>query len=484
MRSPWFDLLSILKSKLAIGLLLLVLLTSAASATSITVSSVSPSQNPSLYHAYYNENGTYHIVNFIFDAYGNPIKGVNINLSIFSRSWNRSTNDAGFANLSIPGLVQNRTYQVTENYSYSGNNYSYKFLLEGTVPEWGIGTYKIYTVYNYRDPYLMNILLVYTGSNGSTSGPVDVYIAQNSVIQSNSTPVLVGTATNFCDALIVPPVTLLSPDMLYSITVVPTNVTAARFQPDQVNITGYTLETANPSEQLANQAADIVDGSYLFIASIVSVMIAYSFYGRLTTTNKIEGIVSKPITRRQLFFSRYFATLILLLAMSTLTMGSMDVYAFAVTGFWISTIPMLEMILGIFLSCASLAGLAMVVSSFSKSDLLGIGIPIALAIVLSLLWIPIMQVVTAALGFGSGINSTYAALHRAEFMNVWVLSYYLNPLGSLTLASSLTTGYLPSVMYSVSFSSFEPTVSGFFLDGLIWVVLTFLLGLFRSRVTE
>jgi ABC-type transport system involved in multi-copper enzyme maturation permease subunit len=478
MKSLWFDLLSALKSKLAIGLLLVILLLSVVSAAGISVSQVSPGQTANLYHAYYYENGTYHIVNFVYDSYGNPVDNINIHLNVSGRHESHITDNAGFANLSVTGLNRNQTYTVIENYTYLESEYSIGFTLLTSELNYTSENYNIYTVYNQRDPYLMNILLVYTGKNGSTSGPVDVYIAQNSVERFNATPVLVGTATNFNDVVIVPPENLLSPDVLYSITVVPFNASGAVLRPDQVAITGYTLETAVPSKQLAYQAAGIVDGSYLFVAAIVSVVAAYSFYGRIVTTGSAEGTVSKPITRKQLFISRYFATQTLLLSMSVLTMGSMDLYAYVVTGFWISAIPILEMILGIFLSNSALAGFAMLISSSSKSDLLAIGIPLVLAIVLSVMWGEVIQSVDAALG----LSGNYVFLHKSEYMNVWVLLYYLNPLGAQTLTSSMITGY--SGIFSVSFSSYRPTVLRVFFIGVIWVVIAFSFGLVKSSATD
>ena len=167
----------------------------------------------------------------------------------------------------------------------------------------------------------------------------------------------------------------------------------------------------------------------------------------------------------------------MILAMSVLTLGLMDLYSFALMGFTISVIPMIEMILGIFLSSAALVGLVMIVSSLIRSDLLVLGISILMIIVFSFMWSSITQSAITALGIG------YALSHRPELMSAWLLSYYINPLGSLTLSSSLVTGYLMNIVFSTSFSPYNPTLGRVLVDGVIWTVFTFAVTLVLSRKT-
>lgn len=479
MKPLLFDLLSSFRSKLTIGIVLLILLISILGSGNFKISEFqTDSTSANLYSVYYYENGSYHIINFIYNTYGDPIGNIEIQALVDGSIITLNTSAQGFANFSYSMNGLSARYTFLENYSYLGTNYSYPITLTHNDTSPGYNSYDGYLNYhlaipvnNPSNPFVRSILIIYVGNNGSKSPPSKIYITSG-----NNRQTLIGQTPSFYvyKANLGPAV--LSPGSLYQITVM--NVTSPPPKPLSGTVTtGYQLEIADPSHQLAIQASSFIEGFYGTIIGLASLFISYSYYGKLRTTGTIEGVISKPISRRELFLSRYLAATIVMAIESVVAVTSMDLFAHMRTGFYIPTTDTTLIFMAIFLSASSVTGVFMNLSNFLRTDISMIGISVAIALVLTLLWGGVIQEVNLAFGLTGYLNA-------AHFVTVELLLYYLNPMGGIILSATHITGSLPSALFPVSLSELNPYPSLIVLQGVVWILATFSMGLFLSKRSD
>ncbi|QRF76547.1 ABC-type transport system involved in multi-copper enzyme maturation, permease component [Thermoplasmatales archaeon] len=485
MKPMLFDVLHTLKSKLSMGVVLFIILISLAGASTFSVNTVRPSQGPpNIYEVYYVSNSTFHVVNYVYNSYGQPFPNVPVSLHLSPFYANGTTNQEGWGNLSTGILNMSRTYNGTERLVIQGTTYNLSITLNslaitdlGGVSPWGvawssydplIGIFHVDTVYSQRDPYLRDILLFYIGDHGQPSGKVNVSITR-STTAGTSAPIQIGSASDFYLHRFIPDPSYLEPGAYYQFTETAINATAAnsdQFIPYQPAVVGYLLEIANPRQQIGETAATSIEDFFPAVIGLIALLLVYTNLTRISNSGIEQSIISKPLSRRGLVTSRFIATSVVLVGVAIATPVTMDIYAVLTIGASMTEAYLLVLILGLSLTAVALCSLFFMLSSFIKSDPVFLGVGIGVVLVTSILWNPIVWAL--AMGITGDALGTYNVQSFIMFSNyltpyVGVLnSYYM--LGG-SLSESISTPY-------------DPTVYRMLIGVIVWIGITALLWLY------
>ncbi len=484
MKPLLFDLLHTLKSKVSIGVVLFIILISLAGASTFSVYTARPSQGPpNIYEVYYVNNSSFQVVNYVYNSYGQPYANVPVSLHLSSYI-NTTTNQEGWANLSTGILNMSRTYNVTESLVIQGTTYHLGITLNSlavtdpsAVSPWGgawanydplIGSFYVHTVYNQRDPYLMDILLFYIGDQGQPSGKVNVSISRSTEAGA-SPPIQIGSASDFYLHRFIPDPSYLEPGAYYQVIETGINASATnsdQFIPYQLAVGGYLLEIANPRQQIGETAATSIEDFFPAVIGLIALLLVYTNITRISNSGIEQSIISKPLSRRGLVTSRFIATSVVLVGIAIAAPVTMDLYAVLTIGTSMPETYLLVLILGLSLTAVALCSLFFMLSIFIKSDPVFLGAAIGVVLVTSILWTPIIQ--TLAVGITREALAAYKAQSFIMFSN------YLTP-----LLGVLNPYYMLSGTLSDNISTpYDPTVFRMLISGIAWIGITALLWLY------
>ena len=494
MRPILFDLLHTLKSRTTVGFFILVILISIAGAATFSVYTIHPSTNPpNIYEAYYVSNDSFHIVNYVYDSYGDPISGANVSFHMFTNNSyvNSTTDTEGYGNITLGSVNISQTINGSEKFTILGSTYNRSITLNVNAitnpensapwgPTWGsydeyIGTYKAVSVYNPRNTYLKDIILFYLGKNGQPSGAVNVSI-EESTLSAKPPLIPIGSASGFYNKIFKPNPRNLQQGAFYLVKVNTSNqsislpYSSVSFQPD---ISGFLLETELPSNQIGVDAAISINNMFPAIVGLVSLLMVYTNLSRVTSSNVVESIISKPISLRKLVFSKFVAIDVSLIAMSVIVPVSMDLYSILTIGFAMPEYYLMVLILGLSLSALSFTSLLFLVSSYIRSIPLFLGISIGIVLFTSVFWSLIVNSIA--------LDLTGYAINTPLFESIELRSSYFTP--NLGILSSYDI--LSRTIPYYSLYQYHPTVVTMIAGGLLWVMITLLIWLYRfSKIDQ
>ncbi|MHB1622660.1 MAG: ABC transporter permease subunit [Cuniculiplasma sp.] len=485
-----FDFIHVIRSRFTILMIAFIILLSIPIGTSFTVNITRPNANsPQIYDVYYLSNNSFHIVDFEYNVYGDPVHNAassfNVNCGSSNYTIHLNTNRAGFVNYTFAPANITQFYSATQVFCYNNleffanitlserallNNKS-DFQYRSLDPN--IGVYKPVCVYNQRDPYLKDILLFYMGLNGSSSPAVNITLVESTtsglVNISN-----MGKFSGFYVSRLIPNAKLLEPCAPYRLSIrsgsekiIAWTASIANFQP---LVGGMTLELANPQQQIAGLAAGSLNAYFPIIIGLLSAFTVYINYFRLETTNSIEGIISKPISRRKLASSRYSASIFSLLIFSIVGPLAMDLCGYINIGYFMQFGSLLTLMIGLFLASTIITGLLFILSKLARSEGVFFGISFAIIIFTALLWNGIFQTIA--------IDITHLAMFTRQTEEITLLAEYINPLGPIFLSTlsipGVTSTFIANrVIPSFSASNpFFPDLTKVIIEGVLWTAIT------------
>jgi ABC-type transport system involved in multi-copper enzyme maturation permease subunit len=504
MRSIFFDAIHTTKKWSTVFILIFVILISMLGASSFSVGVPHPDNSKAnLYMTYYLKNDTYHVVNYFYNTYGDPISKMPVSFT-GSVSLSKTTDTAGYANLSYGTSNLAKWYNITEEYTYGGvknsyhltlnkisifNHTSQKFLNQKGVvtsryslciPQCKsncydplIGTYSISTVYNKTNPYLSNLMVFYVGLNGSKSNSINVTFVKQLRTYISNDIINMRINSNFYVARVVPPESKLSTDAAYGVRIdskntknaVPSQAPIGIINPGGLMFGGFILKLPTAQQQLASDASSYINSFFSVILGIVAAFITFSTFTNITNSGVYESIISKPISRKELIASRYGVSIFLMLMISVMAIISMDIYGYLKTGFFINNTDTGLLIVSMFLTSAALISLFFILSGITKRDVSFIGISVMLSMILSLFWSPIISSIA--------VNSTHYVATALSSQNILVGSNYFTPFGPIYLSYY----YLNFHTATLISTRFNPTIPYIIILGILWVVILAILGM-------
>lgn len=469
------------KSKTFVGLLILVIVFSVIGTYGFTVSQINPSNSsPHLDEAYYYQNSSYHVVNYIFDVFGNPLNNVKVSLNLPNISKQSNTNADGFANFTIPVENASIEYQGQIKYSYSGNEYYRNITLNSSYGNFNMYDQELNVitttpVYKQNDPYAYNLVVFYLGQNGTRyPGIVSLYMQQVSSFLGTTVPAygnwtFVTNLSNFY----VSKINLNIPPQKSS-----THYNGAYHSSNGsvVSIfTRLTLSEPTPQTQLSSHAANFIENYYPLFGAIIVWLMVFVIYGRQNISGIIESTVCRPTTRRKIFLARYAATAFLLFLISFIPLAIMSFTFRLYFGFSLTFNSFTTLFEGVFFSMTAFAGIEFIIYSLYRTEVGAFVTSIILAVILSFFWFQIIADVGGALGIGSG----YGANVYIAGLNYVLLMYYINPIGLITLSSDAVSG--GNFFIPLSWSPYAPTIWTILAVGLIWTVVGFAISYMLAR---
>ncbi len=492
MRAILFDIIHALKSKIAIGVVILILIISILGSSGFSVGIPHPDNSqPNIYMAYYIKNDAFHIVNFAYNTYGIPIADMPVSIS-GAFSLKEKTNNAGFSNLSFAPSNMSGMYNITEVFQYRGNNfYENVTLTENALRQnltynpYGrfdqcIGAYFTTSVYDRRDPYLKDILVIFVGINGTPSAYVGAYIGRSTAQGTSAGNISIGSASDFYVARFNPDPSDLVPGAFYGVSIIKKAGNGSGILPQiQIQgslssgycICGYVLEYASPQKQIGELASEYVNSFFPVVLGLLALLVVFSNLTRLTTSGVMESITSKPISKKELIISRYIASAVILLILSVVAPISMDIYAYLTLGFFMETKSLLVLIISLYLVSLAFIGVFFTITGATKSETSFMGIGILTVFILTLFWSTIISSIT-------GLTGLYSGSYLVHSMTMF--SSYLTPVGPIHLSYY----YLSNALATQMPTPYDPTIWKIVLDGIVWCAITAWIGFKLNSRTD
>lgn len=476
--------------------------------SAVTYNGPSPSQDYQPYGYAYGTNGSYNIVIHIDNGFGEPVQGTPVNVTIPGASnYSSSTNVNGYANFT--GLDVKSSQMVPRNGGFPSFNFTEPSL--GRL-EFRISVLSNLTGYHAQETYVTHLFngstllsvnnisrymisgeyvldhpdrrglnIFYVGELGSSAPEIDVfYHAINTSTSGGGQPIVLTKASE--------------KNMTYygaysgsdSYNINPSNLTSSNsnsyefgfFTPNGSLIQMTYIQIYQPYS--SEQVNAIFFGNEMTILEIfvplMAVVTAYVSFGREKTSSVLDSVLARPVSRKGLLTSRYFANV------SAVYLASVAAFAISSLTFYLYLgryIPANALELGMWsmlVSVASMTGLMYLASSFFKSEGSLLGFGIAVFLIFDLLW------TFPALPLIPGIVTFYI-LHLSPISlaaeRTYILLDYISPTGLLTLSGMRVTGSAGNLVSvgNFSFGTLWLTVRYMVEVGIFWIAASFMASL-------
>ncbi len=205
-------------------------------------------------------------------------------------------------------------------------------------------------------------------------------------------------------------------------------------------------------------------GLIINFAPIIMLYLAYVLMAKPRSIGALEFILARPITRLDLYLTRYFAAVLTGLALSVAVILALGLSTTAIIGITPDPIALLTIILGLFLALTAIYSVYYALATSIRSGLY-LAISIILYLVFTIFWQTI--VVVYALLTGQLFNFQ-------KITELISYSYYFNPVGAVNLL-------LTMLQKSYGLSSIEVNPYYVGLSVATWIIVPFILGYLRFR---
>lgn len=208
------------------------------------------------------------------------------------------------------------------------------------------------------------------------------------------------------------------------------------------------------------------------VIPILATLSSYFYYGKDKANSVIESIVTLPVTRGRLIFSRYFANVSSMVLAFVIGLGIYQIILYEEMGVYLSLYHSLFLIWAILVEIAAFTGLVYLASQFLESQAGILGIALALILIFGLFW--------------NG-DITYLVLHFAN------ISLYTNAYvqGKLIMEAVSPGGYAMFAVFlyapsngngvALTASTFGVTQLTVYLLGLSWMLIPTVLAILVGR---
>ena len=507
MRDFIYDLRRTLTGKFTIVMIVLIVLATVGIAyASVSGSSSSTLTNPSstayVLPAVYNNNGTYKVVDFAVNGYGEPVNGLHV-VTWLSDSGvgfvsgasknvkpiyiNGSTNNNGYFNATFSSKSNYSAYTYSSEYISDVNisttvtsvpvyyNNSLSSSSYPSLPNLGLNLvnnsfYYLLKVANESSKVQSNLLIYYSSDSGKPMSNEDIYyFVTNTTGYSFSMPesqmTYLRTVGGFHSDIITLPLnrTANNAPVIVELFSSPKNETVAY------------IGTFYSSSSASSQIEGILQFPYEFLIPILGIFSAYFYYGKDKASGVLESIITRPVTKGRIMVSRFTGGALSFLAAIFIALALTDLLVLKYTDTALSASSFASILLGYTVEAIGFAGIVYFVSQFVKSQGGILGIGIGLFFIMVIFWSILMDIILfevhANLAVKAGVVETIIlnSISPAYFPTL-VLDYHTNSYGSILGVGS-----------GILASSVGITLASVVIVGIIWVVVPPLASFFLAR---
>lgn len=426
-------------------------------------------------YGYYFENSSYHIVNFVHNAYGEPYQGAAYSIQVNGHNYSAVSDRAGYANITIPESSTIGVSSLDELHNVGTSSFPYSVPINSSNPIFLAGenlynvSYVITGVYNPNNPRLNNVLIYYLGENGNPSPNVNIYWSSNyetiSSGSSNSSSVnstLIKTVGGFRNIIITPNIPYRSGvyanQKEFFITV--TGDRNSGF----IQTTAVSLvQEISPSTAYEFIFSELGSTFQIFVP-LIAIVSSYQLYAFDRINGVIESVLVRPVKASQVLAIRYLSNSISLVIPIMAAVEILNLFSIVDLGVSIPPSMVALIIWAFVIESLAFIGIIFMLSHITRNNIRVIGLSIFLYFVFNVLWTFFGQVI----GNGNPLN-------------------YLSP-----------GGYFLQVKYYV-FEKLFPTTAVvilhqnfnwsaylglLFLCGILWVIIPFITSLILSKYRD
>ena len=203
-----------------------------------------------------------------------------------------------------------------------------------------------------------------------------------------------------------------------------------------------------------------------FMLNLMVLFLVNSLMAKPRGSGELEFILSKPVTREDLYVFRFLAISLTVVLMVSISILAMDLFVYVLVGISYEATLLIEFALGLIGSLIAFQSLFYAVATSIRSGLY-MGVSVALFIVFVLLWDSLMYAVGLAL---LGTRASFDELNKFV-----TLSTYFNP--------RILFRYVVDSTQSFVITSTNPVLNPALsiLSWLLWLIIPFTIGLLRFK---
>lgn len=235
------------------------------------------------------------------------------------------------------------------------------------------------------------------------------------------------------------------------------------------------------AQQITTMMVQQLSSLFNFLFPIVALYLAYVYVAKPRAQGALEFLIARPITRLDIFVTRYVAGALVLALASLLFIASLNAAIYAIFSTPIEGYVLMLLLGGTIASLIAFYSLCYFISTVAKG-----GSYLALTIFLYLFFTIIINIVVSILVFAMALGSvsTYEDILTAQGRLV-AISWLLNPLGASSIAQFFVTtyygveaGYMQAYM-RVAREVLQPWAISVSIIG--WIAIPVALGWLRFR---
>lgn len=415
----------------------------------------------------YYKSPSYHLLAYSYNAYGQPVSGAAVNLTMTDQAGTHSssstTNSSGYSSWTIAGNPGGQQVAYAVSTRGSGQQGTFPTFQNGEV--FIFNGYPINFVVDPANSSRSDVLFVYEGANGSLPNMYSVYY-------NFGTPIITVTPLNESQmAFLGTPTGFATTFQLPSVPVNATQLTVGAFGPNGTNglYSSYTgsLSGGLPVNVTPNQIFTSFTASILsLVVPLMGVLVAYGSYGKDKATGVLESVLTRPVTRRGLALSRFISILLSISVALVVTMAVMEGLSQALLGSILSPAFAAYTVGALIVEAAAFIGIMMLLSHVLKSSGGIVGLGVGLWIFLDFFWGLLILIAALALKVQIGSGNYLGLTIQSAFFNP--AQFYVlvgDFLNGLSISSSLGT------QIPISPATYGLTPVSIVLDGLLWVLV-------------
>ncbi|MHB8565606.1 MAG: ABC transporter permease [Nitrososphaerales archaeon] len=434
-----------------------------------------------IYDVAYLNSGGYHFLTYASDPFGAPVSGVysQFNLSNSQSGQNYSvsgtTNSSGLSLLTIGAPISSNYLASFLPHDCNSRCFPEPFPIKNLSLDGGPVSYPgsiFSTVVDSSNISRSLLQVFYVGSNGTLPDNYKTYYKiTNDSPPQNVTNKISAASFPYSESNMTFLGTLSKPDQIFRIPF-PSSISSLAtvnveiFASNGTFIYGEALPISayNPNfgiESISEEAISIFSGYLGFLIPLVVIMGSFSSYGRDRVTGVLESVMSKPVTRRGLVFSRYLATVLGMTLATSIAIALVDViFGYFFSDAYLSPLFLSSTFGALFVEVGAFAGLTFLVSHLVRSTGALIGLSIGLFILFLFFWSSISSALMLAAGLAPFSDG---GIHLQIALD------FLNPLEYTTLVYSfLTQTFLTDPITSAQYGL---NVISLVVAGILWVAL-------------
>lgn len=225
---------------------------------------------------------------------------------------------------------------------------------------------------------------------------------------------------------------------------------------------------------------NVLEPFYMFLP-ILSLYLAYIFIAKPRSQGALEFLLARPITRRDIYFTRYVAGA-LVITLSTFMLFMAMVCSIGIMfGVWLDPYPSILLYAGLLVSLLAFYSLCYFISAVTSG-----GRYLALAIIIYLFFNIIIEIVTSIMAFTSVQGQGFDVDPFREYIILRYRMSYFNPLGVARFASYFSLKLYDAPVFVVGPDATDPLVGvvvpwAVILSSILWVLAPLVLGWLAFR---